>query len=53
MNVQIYLKKLKKSNKKPLFNLTKGIINLKNKKYDLGIKRFEKALFYYYNYIII
>jgi len=34
----------KKSNKKPLFNLTKGIINLKNKKYDLGIKRFEKAL---------
>ena len=27
-----------------MFNLTKGIINLKNKKYDLGIKRFEKAL---------
>ena len=44
MNVQIYLKILKKSNKKPLFKLSRGIINLKNKKYELGIKRFEKAL---------
>ena len=34
----------KKSIKNPLFNLTQGIINLKNKKYDLGIKRFEKAI---------